>query len=143
MDNLFRVTIGNRIQNGLDDRCRVVFAVVSLGARRFGNYPIEEFPSGTQFRHQVQVLGVLKDVDQFDDVRVLDLLEDFNLAFQDLDLFDLCLSDGFDGVPLVCFAVHALSYNPIVAMTKFLLIHVVFDTNIRQSVCDLYGIVGI
>jgi len=138
-----RVAIGDRVEDVPDDVRRDAFAVVSLGALRLGNDPIEEFPTGAQFRHQVQIFLVLEDVDQLDDVRVLDLLEDLDLGREDLDFLYLGLSDRFDGVPAVRFPVHAFPHDPVVTVAEFLRVHVVLDSHVGQRVGDLYEIVGI
>ena len=87
----------------------------------------------------MKVLFIFKYFNELNDVWVLDLLEYFDFAPEDLDLGDFGLADGFDGVPLFRLSVHALSHHAVVAVSQLVGVDVVLGSDVGESVGDHDG----
>ena len=69
-------------------------------------------------------------------MRVFDFLENFDFAFEDFNFGDFGFANGFNGVPIAGFAVHAFSNDPVVSMSEFFGFNMIIDADIAEGIGD-------
>ena len=86
MDNLPAVEVGDRLQRLFDNRDGVAFGELATVTDS-----LEEFTSSSQFGDNVKVFGALEPLVEFDDVGMVELLEEIHFIvdhmFVALDIF--------------------------------------------------------
>ena len=133
-NTLLLVTIPNGIEDIPDQRCRIMFREMSFFTLRFGNNPIKQFSSGTQFRNQMQIALVFVHFFQLNNIGMIDFFEYFNFSFQYFNFRYFRFPNRFDRILRVGGAVHAFPDNTVMAVAEFLGLDMILDTDIGQGV---------
>lgn len=100
--------VSDRFQSLFDNKYRVPLSKPSALAN-----PLKQFPTGSQFCHDIKVSGTLEPFEEFDDMRMTKAAEEFHFFIDHvLVAFDVLLRDDFYGywaIGPLCFLYNAVS----------------------------------